>query len=165
MLRLPLTSLSNFLARDVLRLPRPSFIERYTNVSIVFFLSGLIHAILDILRNISLQESGAIPFFLSFVIAYVIEDAVQALWKQKQGPHNTASTPSWWGKAIGYIWVGIWLGITSNWLFGTVMQGPEDQIVLIPFTVVGSGFIELSTLIGIVLASGVVVKLVFEGEL
>ncbi|KAJ5783147.1 hypothetical protein N7457_004921 [Penicillium paradoxum] len=165
MLRLPLTSLSNFLARDVLRLPRPSVLERYTNVFIVFFFSGLMHAIFDILRNVSIQESGAISFFLSFVVGYMIEDGIQALWKRTQGSQNTNGTPPWWQKAIGLIWVGAWLGVTSTWLFGTMTQKPKHKIVLVPFTLLGSGLIDFRTLGSIVLVSGVVLKLIFEGEI
>ncbi|KGO39348.1 hypothetical protein PEX1_070080 [Penicillium expansum] len=163
MLRQPLTSTSNFLARDVLCLPRSSFVERYTNVFVVFFLSGLIHVVLDSLRNVSPWNPWTMSFFLSFVVAYMIEDGVQAFWKRTQGSQNNISLPAWWHKALGYCWVVAWLGVTSPWYFRSAMLKPEEQMVLVPFSV--TGLINLSLLKNIVIGGGLVLKFVFEGEI
>ena len=162
MLRLPLTSTSNFLARDVLRLPRPSFVERYVNVFIVFFLSGLIHVVIDSLRNVSLEELGTMAFFLSFVVGYMIEDGVIALWKRTRGSQND-SLPALWQRALGFCWVITWLGVTSPWYFRSAMLKPEEQMVLVPFSI--AGLIRLSVLKSIVIGGGLVLKFVFEGEI
>ncbi|KAJ5200719.1 hypothetical protein N7491_008475 [Penicillium cf. griseofulvum] len=161
MLRLPLTSTSNFLARDVLRLPRSSFVERYVNVFVVFFLSGLIHVVIDSLRSVSLKELGTMSFFLSFVVGYMIEDGVIALWKRTRGSQND-SLPAWWQRALGYCWVITWLGVTSPWFFRSAMMKPEEQMVLVPFSV--AGLIGLHVLQSIVIAGGIALKFVFEGE-
>ncbi|KAJ5763071.1 hypothetical protein N7533_001752 [Penicillium manginii] len=99
MLRQPFTTMSNFLARDVLHLPRPSILERYTNTFIVFFLSGVMHFILDIVADIPWELSGAMHFFLSFVLGIMIEDGVQALWKRVSPPQISKDgevvTPLW----------------------------------------------------------------------
>ncbi|KAF4764707.1 hypothetical protein HAV15_001541 [Penicillium sp. str.  len=163
LLRLPLTSTSNFLARDVLGLPRSSFVERYTNVFIVFFFSGLTHAILDSLRNVSPWDFWTMSFFLSFVIGYMIEDGVQGLWKRKLGSQNDSGLPVWWQKALGFCWVIIWLGVTSPWYFRPGMLRPEEQMVLVPFSIVG--LISLPVLKSIVIGGGLVLKFVFEGEI
>ena len=163
MLRLPLTSTSNFLARDVLGLPRSSLVERYTNVFIVFFFSGLIHVVLDSLRNVSLWEPGTMSFFLSFVFGYIIEDGVQALWKRTRGSRNNINLPTWWQKTLGYCWVLTWLGVTSPWYFRTGMLKPEQQMVLAPFGV--SDLISPLVLNSIVIGGGLVLKFVFEGEI
>ncbi|KAJ6061859.1 uncharacterized protein N7446_005979 [Penicillium canescens] len=81
LLRQPFTSLSNFIARDVLCLPRSSLVERYTNVFIVCFFSGLLHLLVDILGCVPAQGSGSMFFFLSFVLGFMIEDGVKAMWK------------------------------------------------------------------------------------
>lgn len=163
MLRVPLTSCSNFLARDVLGLPRLSSVERYINVFIVFFLSGLVHVIIDILRNVTPQESGAMAFFLSFCVGYMIEDGVQALWKRLRCSQNTSGEPLWWQKTVGFIWVAAWLGYTSTWFFGSAVQEPGKQMVLIPFSVVS--LIGLPMLSTIVLAGAVPLMVIFEGEI
>ncbi|CAI7593038.1 unnamed protein product [Penicillium palitans] len=163
LLRLPLTSTSNFLARDVLGLPTSSFVERYTNVFIVFFLSGLTHAILDSLRNVSPWDFWTMSFFLSFVVGYMIEDGVQGLWKRTLGSQNDSGLPVWWQKALGFCWVITWLGVTSPWYFRPGMLRPEEQMGLVPFSV--AGFISLSVLKSIVIGGGIVLKFVFEGEI
>ncbi|KAJ5604204.1 hypothetical protein N7537_007160 [Penicillium hordei] len=163
LLRLPLTSTSNFLTRDVLGLPRSSFVERYTNVFIVFFFSGLTHAILDRLRNVSPWDFWTMSFFLSFVVGYMIEDGVQGLWKRTLGSQNGIGLPVWWQKAVGFCWVITWLGVTSPWYFRSAMLKPEEQMVLIPFSI--AGLIRLSVLKSIVIGGGLVLKFVFEGEI
>ncbi|KAJ9485366.1 hypothetical protein VN97_g7982 [Penicillium thymicola] len=163
LLRLPLTSTSNFLTRDVLGLPRSSFVERYTNVFVVFFFSGLTHVILDSLRNISPWDFWTMSFFLSFVLGYMIEDGVQGLWKRTLGPQNDNGLPVWWQKALGFCWVSIWLGVTSPWYFRLAIIKSEQQMVLVPFSI--AGFISLSVLNSIVIGGGLVLKFVFEGEI
>ncbi|KAJ5965106.1 uncharacterized protein N7479_004982 [Penicillium vulpinum] len=162
MLRIPLTSTSNFLARDVLGLPRSSFIERYTNVFIVFFFSGLIHVVVDTVRNISPWEMGTMSFFLSFVFGYMIEDGVLALWKRTRGSQDNAGLPPLWQRILGFCWVMTWLGVTSPWFFKSAMLKPEEQMALVPFSV--AGLISLPVLSSIVIGGGIVLKFVFEGE-
>ncbi|KAJ5195811.1 hypothetical protein N7449_006290 [Penicillium cf. viridicatum] len=163
LLRLPLTSTSNFLTRDVLGLPRSSFVERYTNVFIVFFFSGLTHVILDSLRNVSPWDFWTMSFFLSFVVGYMIEDGVQGLWKRTLGSQNDSGLPMWWQKALGFCWVITWLGVTSPWYFRSAMLKSEEQMVLVPFSI--AGFISLSVLKSIVIGGALVLKFVFEGEI
>lgn len=102
-------------------------------------------------------------FFLSFVIGYMIEDGVQGLWKRKLGSQNDSGLPVWWQKALGFCWVIIWLGVTSPWYFRPGMLRPEEQMVLVPFSIVG--LISLPVLKSIVIGGGLVLKFVFEGEI
>ncbi|CAI7654061.1 uncharacterized protein N7487_001898 [Penicillium crustosum] len=163
LLRLPLTSTSKFLARDVLGLPRPSFVERYTNVFIVFFFSGLTHAILDSLRNVSPWDFWTMSFFLSFVVGYMIEDGIQDIWKRILGSQTDSGLPVWWQKALGFCWVVTWLGVTSPWYFRPGMLRPEEQMSLVPFSIVG--LISLPVSNSIVIGGGLVLKFLFEGEI
>lgn len=101
--------MSNFIARDVLRLTRPSFTERYTNIFLVFLLSALLHTTIDSIQGIPLEYSSSIPFFLSMVLAIMVEDSVQALWKRLQStpePNGSSSgdkTPPFWKRAVGML--------------------------------------------------------------
>ncbi|KAJ5356954.1 hypothetical protein N7517_011563 [Penicillium concentricum] len=162
MLRLPLTSTSNFLARDVLGLPRSSFVERYANVFIVFFFSGLVHVVIDSLRNVSIKDLGTMSFFLSFVVGYIIEDGVIALWKRTWESQNNSS-PARWQRALGFCWVITWLGVTSPWFFKSAIVKPEEQMILVPFSV--AGLVGLPVLQSIVIGGGLVLKFVFETEI
>lgn len=143
MLRQPFTTMSNFLARDVLHLPRPSILERYTNTFIVFFLSGVMHFILDIVADIPWELSGAMHFFLSFVLGIMIEDGVQALWKRVSPPQISKDgevvTPLW-KKVVGMVWVFAWLGVFSTPYTERLAQLPRTDLV--PLSVVSKLGIE-----------------------
>ena len=159
MLRLPFTALSNFITRDVLGMPKPSTVERYSNVFLVFSFPAS-HELGDVLRGISLQESGAMSFFLSFVLGYMIEDGVQSLWKRTQGTQTTSGSQPLWQRAIGSCWVMGWLTATSTLCFWPATARPERQMELVPFSVVD--LIGLPVLGSILLASGVALK--FKGK-
>ncbi|KAJ5295798.1 hypothetical protein N7508_010619 [Penicillium antarcticum] len=163
LLRQPFTSLSNFIARDVLCLPRSSLIERYTNVFIVFFFSGLLHFVLDVVGCIPAQESGAMFYFLSFVLGFMIEDGVKAMWKSMYPQAKESDgPPPIWQRAVGFVWTMGWIGVMSTRYF-VPMQRPEAQGLLVPFNV--ADWIGLPALVGIVGVGAAFLKIVFEVEL
>ena len=163
LLRQPFTSLSNFITRDVLCLPRSSLIERYANVFIVFLFSGLLHLFIDVGAGISAQESGAMLYFLSFVLGFMIEDGVKAMWKsvfpltkEYTGP------PPIWQRAVRFVWTMGWIGVISTRYFVPV-QRPELQSVLVPFNVTDR--IGLPALVGVVGVGAAFLQIVFEVEI
>ncbi|KAJ6144096.1 toxin biosynthesis protein Tri7-like protein [Penicillium chermesinum] len=111
-LRWPLTATSSFLLRDILRMPRPSILERYTNIALSFLLSGLIHLAAQY-KGSTFDKPGAVAFFTSFALGIIIEDGAQELWSrltssdsnEKEKDTKTAV----WKKAVGYVWVSSWL--------------------------------------------------------
>ncbi|KAJ5814290.1 uncharacterized protein N7503_001040 [Penicillium pulvis] len=133
-LRQPLTSVSNLFTRDIMHLPRPSVLERYTNIFLVFLGSGALHLTIDVVMGIPFQCSGAILFFTSFVLGYMIEDGVQALYKRMKGPDaQTGSKYKW---IVGYLWVALWLGISSMVYTFPGSQGiPPHELKTVPFSV------------------------------
>jgi hypothetical protein len=163
LLRQPFTNLSNFIARDVLCLPRSTLIERYTNVFIVFFFSGLLHFFIDIVACIPAQESGAMFYFLSFVLGFMIEDGVKAMWKSMYPQDKEpAGPPPLWQRAVGFVWTLGWIGVFSTRYF-VPMQRPETQAVLVPFNV--ADLIGLPALVSIVSTGAAALKFIFEIEL
>ncbi|KAH7308974.1 membrane bound O-acyl transferase family-domain-containing protein [Stachybotrys elegans] len=114
LLRWPFTSNTNFLLRQVLHFPRPTALERYTNNFLVFLLSGLLHAKAARLFGLSMVESGAIQFFTSFALGYIIEDIVQAIY-QKITRKSDKDKTAVWEKLAGFTWVLFWLSITYPW--------------------------------------------------
>lgn len=155
-LRWPLTSLSNFLARDVLRLKRPSVLERYTNIYFVFLGSGVFHLIYDTYLGSVPGESKAVMFFSSFAFGIMIEDGVQEAWRRLNGESGTRKeTPKngvpVWHKVVGFIWVVVWLLLTAPWYLYPSARLPTDIKWLVPFSIVE--LIGMPTS-GIVLAAG-----------
>jgi hypothetical protein len=163
MLRLPFTAVSNFISRDVLGLPKPSAIERYFNVFLVFFFSGLLHALGDCLRGVSLQESNAMSFFLSFVLGYMIEDGVKGLWKRIQGTQTTTGPPPLWQRIIGFCWVSGWLIVFSDLYFAASKGRPDRQTELVNFSVLN--LVSIPLLSGIIIVGGVTLSIIFKVEI
>ncbi|KAJ5559702.1 hypothetical protein N7513_002101 [Penicillium frequentans] len=133
-LRQPLTSMSNLITRDIMHLPRPSILERYTNVFLVFLGSGALHLTTDIVLGIPFQSSGAVVFFTSFVLGYMIEDGVQALCERMKGPG--AQTGSKYKRIVGYLWVALWLGISSTaYRFPGSQRIPPHELRTVPVSI------------------------------
>lgn len=61
------------------------------------------------------------------------------------------------------VWVMLWLGVTSTWYFTPMIQSTNDDMRVIPFSVVK--YIGFQPLIGITVGSGVGIAVVFEVEL
>ncbi|KAL4812493.1 membrane bound O-acyl transferase family-domain-containing protein [Aspergillus spinulosporus] len=162
-LRVNFTAVSNFVTCKVLSLPKPSILERYTNVFLVFFLSGVLHVTIDVVMNVPIRDSGAMTFFLSFTVGYMIEDGVQAVWNQFEGSQKAREEPQLWKKAIGYIWVVAFLAITSAGYFKPTQTRPESQMAFVPWSV--AEIIGLEVVVGMIALGGVVLKLVFECEI
>lgn len=169
-MRQPFTSISNFIARDILHLTRSSILERYTNIFIVFLISAIFHVLVDILQSIPMEMSGSMPFYLAFVFGIMLEDGVQNIWKRVQTPdirQEEAQQPSGivplWKRGAGMVWVMLWLGVTSTWYFTPMIQSTNDDLRMIPFS--AAKYIGLQPLIGIVVGSGVGILVMFEVEI
>ncbi|KAJ5239421.1 hypothetical protein N7468_004040 [Penicillium chermesinum] len=159
MLRHPLSSVSEFLALDVLGLPRGSLLGRYTVVYLVFFFSAGLHVVLDLVQGIPLPESGALLLFTLAPLGLMIEDGVKAAWKRSRSP---AGQPLFaWTKGLGLLWSMAWLGITSTWFFYPQMLRPQNQN-LVPLSLAQR--VGLPVIGGIAVVWGVLTALVFEVE-
>jgi hypothetical protein len=162
-MRRPFTALGNFLARDILNLTRSSLLERYTNIFIVFLVSAIFHVIVDILQSVPMEKSGSIPFYLTFVLGIMIEDGVQEIWKCKKQPKLSTDIVSPWKRAIGLLWIMLWLGVTSTWYFTPMIQSTTEDLRMVPFSV--AKHVGLEPLIGVILGSGVAIAFKFEVEI
>lgn len=113
-LRWPLVATASFITRTILHLPQPSILERYTNIFLCFFVSGLIHLAAQY-KGPTLEKSGAVEFFSLSALAIMVEDCVQALWKRLPTSDSGANTtklnsltnvnPVLWKKLVGSAWV------------------------------------------------------------
>ncbi|KAF4223937.1 hypothetical protein CNMCM6457_010045 [Aspergillus fumigatiaffinis] len=101
--RWPMQSMSSYVCRDILRLPHPSLVERYLNITCVFAISVFLHLAIDGRAGIWLPYSGAVRCFLVQPLGIMIEDAVQEAFRRFRG--NTKQHSTLWTRLIGYIWV------------------------------------------------------------
>ncbi|KAL5358585.1 membrane bound O-acyl transferase family-domain-containing protein [Aspergillus floccosus] len=147
--RWPFTSLSRFLIRDVFHLKR-SLASRYINVLIVFLLSGFIHLITDAMQGVPPRESGALIFFPMFTLGFMVEDAAQEVWRRissgwkHEKPSSSSSrshvpsSPSAavWKRAVGFIWVVVWLSLTSPTFLLPAQELSRENRRYIPISLV-----------------------------
>lgn len=171
LVRQPFGSVSTYITRDILCLPRRSYLERYTTVLLIFFFSGALHVILDVVQGIPGNESGAMLLFMTAPLGLMAEDGIKTVWKWLVGfgskPEQPAqasknvATPVW-QKVLGFLWAMVWLGITSTWYFYPQMLRPENQN-LVPFSI--ASVIGLPAVGGIVVIWGLFVAFVFEVEI
>ncbi|KAJ3546591.1 hypothetical protein NM208_g1929 [Fusarium decemcellulare] len=136
--RWALTSISNFICRDVLRVPRPSLVERYLNIAVVFVASGIFHVIVDSFSFHPPPKAPTLAFFASFSLAIMIEDSVQELCRRVTGVNtqNGKQTIPLWHKLVGYLWVSVWLTVTSPWYLYHPTRLPTETKWLVPVSLV-----------------------------
>ncbi|PKX88351.1 wax synthase family protein [Aspergillus novofumigatus IBT 16806] len=128
-LRWPFTAIATFLVRKILRISKPGPVYRYFHVLCVFSLSGILHLINDVLLGVRWRESGALLFYCSFTMGFMIEDGIQELWRHITGKHaktlsnrsdnegqskDTAQTITpLWKRLVGFLWVWVWMSMMT----------------------------------------------------
>lgn len=163
LLRGRLTSIADRVTYDVLALPRSSAREgkaakergvapilrlasRYTHLLVCFFVSGLMHQVLDLALGLRWGESHVTFFFVLMAVGIMAEDAVQWVWydvllsarNQRNTQKRLEARGAWWSRIIGYLWVVVWFSISTPYYAYPNMSrnevGVKDEIV--PFSVV-----------------------------
>ncbi|KAJ5716853.1 hypothetical protein N7488_002499 [Penicillium malachiteum] len=167
LVRQPFGSVSTFITRDILGLPPKSSIEQYTVVLLVFFFSGGLHVVLDIVQGIPGEESGAMLLFMTAGLGLMIEDGIKDLWRKvsasRRAGESRKDTPvPLWQKIVGFMWAMGWLGLTSTWYFYPQMVRPENQN-LVPWSLASK--FGLPVVGAAALIWGLLVALVFEVEI
>ncbi|MCJ1432183.1 hypothetical protein MMC27_001539 [Xylographa pallens] len=137
-LRQRMSGPASFITYTILRLPKGTQIGQLTHLFWTFFISGVMHAFVDLGRGLAWEQSGAIRFFVTQVIGIVIEDGVKQTFRSSSGAKK-GITATKFVKGIGYIWVMAFLVWSLPvWIYPSmyVDKGePKDQIV--PYSVVG----------------------------
>ena len=125
--------MSNLLTQQVLGLPKPSILERYSNISFVFTLSGIMHVI-NCIGATESEPLGTMFFFQSFGILIMIEDAGQALWRRwSKAPVGDDGQVAVWQKAVGYAWVSAVMILLTPWLQYSAARLPADKAGAVPY--------------------------------
>ncbi|KAE8330374.1 membrane bound O-acyl transferase family-domain-containing protein [Aspergillus sergii] len=133
LLRWPLTSCSRFITRTVLRLPSPSWIERYLNILCAFFLSGLIHIFATSTVGMPKDEAGSIKFFSLFTVAIIIEDTVQAMYRRFT-TNGSSQSKALWKRAVGYLWVLCCFSVNTPGFTYDLIHSYANTPSLLPFS-------------------------------
>jgi hypothetical protein len=163
LLQQPLTTVSGFITQDLLGLPSKSLVQRYTNVFFVFFFSGGLHVVLDVVQGIPARESGAMLFFATAPLGLMIEDGIKFGWRyvSKSEASSQKGIKPLWQRVLGFSWSMAWLGVTSTGFFYPQVVRPQNQ-ALVPFSV--ASHIGLPVQAVLVLGGGAVLAKVFEVE-
>jgi hypothetical protein len=128
LLRLPFTATSGFVTQRVLRLSKPSILERYTNIFIVFTLSGMAHVVNDIGTH-NTPHRGTMLFFQSFALGFAVEDGVQELWRRFGAKSGSLE------KLVGYTWVLCFMCIVAPWYGYPAALIPMEKRWILPYPV------------------------------
>ena len=131
-------SISNFVYRDLLCLPRPSPLERYVNTVVVFLVTGSVHVVFDSYGAAPPSKLPTLAFFMSMAVAIMIEDGVQEVYRRVIGAdtRNGNQKVPIWHKAVGYLWVSLWMSLTAPWFMYHNTRMAAGDRRLVPFSVI-----------------------------
>lgn len=109
-MRQSFSSPATFITEAVLRLRRGGLIARYIRVIATFVCSGVYHVFIDMSYGIPQRSSGALRFFCCQALAIILEDTIRFAYHTTiKDPSNKDRETKLWEKAIGFIWVAVWL--------------------------------------------------------
>ena len=167
LMRWPLTSVSNLMVRNILRLRRPSLFERYINITLVFLISGILHLTSDYMQGVSPHKSGSPTFFLGSALGIMIEDGVQAMHRKvTRAPSSESRTggfPPLWKRLVGFTWVVAWLSLLSPDYLLASKDLPKENRWYVPVSVANHIGLGLATTV--VMTGGVTLGFAFGAEI
>ena len=136
-IRQKISSPAYYTTYSLLGLRKGGICARYACIFLTFGISGLLHIIEEYGGGVPLNQSGSMRFYCAQALGILLEDTVQAIFLSWAGHQHWR-----WTRAIGYVWVVLWIGWQSPAWFYPKLQnntGSErDQIL--PFSVLGPFF-------------------------
>ncbi|RAK97495.1 acetyltransferase pyr8 [Aspergillus ibericus CBS 121593] len=164
-LRWPYTSISTAITCRILRLPKPSLLERYLNLTIVFALSATMHVVTNVVSGIEGGNTGTMIFFLSQAGAIAFEDTIQHCWAVLQREKANAAETPLWQRCVGFIWVFCWLAATYPWWWYPIIRslGAYDWSEMLD-VIHGLGLTK-SNLSPMVVGGGIFLRIAFGAEI
>ncbi|KAI9925064.1 hypothetical protein MW887_006472 [Aspergillus wentii] len=129
-LRRPLVASTDCLLFSLLRLTRGTLAACYIRLFLVFFMSGLVHAFMDMGFTVPLEETGSLWFFVLQVPAIIAEIIFQKFCSKTGGKLR---------QILGYVWVLSFLAwATPVWIDPIIWRLYEGGIrVPSPFLFIG----------------------------
>lgn len=138
-LRKSLTAPADLVVYKILRLPKGGLITRYSHLSLIFLISGLLHTWVEVGQGFPARQSGQMQFFVTQVVGIVLEDAVQAVYRAMCGIQRGAP-PRPMARAVGYLWLVMFLWwSTPVWFYPRQRVSRGDQRdAFLPFSLFAS---------------------------
>ena len=133
---------ARFIVEDMLRLPLSSFLGRQLCFFLIFLISGILHATIDLSAGIPWHDSGAVNFFCTQALGIWIEEIAAAIFCSVSGISGSGGRNSYWNRLLGYIWVVLF--VSWSWpaymypMLYRIRQGSEDSFL--PFSIVSMLF-------------------------
>ena len=127
------------IVHDLLKFTPTSFVGRHLCFFLVFFISGVLHATIDLSGGIPWHDSGAVRFFCTQALGVWLEESAIAVYCSVTGVSRSAGPRMHWPRLLGYVWVVLFL--SWSWpaymypMLYRIRKGSEDS--LLPFSVVG----------------------------
>lgn len=107
-----------YVARDVLHLPKGSFVSKYLQLFIVFGISGLVHGGASMLAHGSFDDDGAMKVFVGQAIIIFVEDHLVKLGKMM------GFSDSLFWRLVGFVWAVFAIGASmESWTGRTLSHG------------------------------------------
>ena len=129
---------TNFILYKLLKLPHGNLVSRYSALTLHFFISGILHAAIDIASGIPWRSSGAVRFFCTQVLGIMLEEIAQAIYFSAFGRFQLPSSPALWSRCLGYVWLVIFLSWSvPTWLYPMLYRtrsGMQDSVL--PFSLI-----------------------------
>ena len=99
-------------------LPPTGVAQRYTKILLCFFLSGVVHLLVDLANDLTYAQSGATRFFTTQALGIMVEDGVQEVCKFEGR----------WKRVVGFLWVWAFLAWTSPcWMFAPIVARASGE--------------------------------------
>lgn len=93
---------------------RPSLLESYVTMGVIFLLSGHFHILLDYCLGMSSWRlSGGVPAFMLMLPGIMLEDGVQWAWRKVISNGKKSQGVSWLERTVGYVWVVLWMATVT----------------------------------------------------
>lgn len=129
--RWPFQGASSYFTRRILRLPQ-GVIERYANITAVFFLSGTLHSILDVAFGGQYDPAGSLLCFgLLLPLGIIFEDTAQWAWRRATGVRAGL-----FGRMVGHLWVALYLALVTPIFNYRLQRIPGNPTYLVPWSVI-----------------------------
>ena len=120
---------------------RRSLVYHIAYPILAFWISGVMHFLIDLSADIPMRDSGAIRFFTIQALGIILEEVVQKADRNVIGNFNQ-SVLLVWRRCIGYGWVLAFLSWSAPvYIYPTLLRTKRgEQESILPFSVISRIF-------------------------